>query len=70
MSTANADDEVGGLIAFTTDENGREHTLTAIRTCGYDSDVIWWELFYNFSRPDQLQLTNGSSTATSSFVNW
>lgn len=70
MSTANDDDVIGVLIAFTTDENGREHTLTAIRTCGYDSDVIWWELFYNFSRPDQLQLTNGSSTATSSFVNW
>lgn len=58
-STDNDDDAVGVVIAFAKDLNGREHTLTAIRTrntdqphVGIGSNVVQWAVVYNYRMND------------------
>lgn len=48
------DDFIGVVIAFAKDENGREHTLTALRN---RSGFPYWFIAYNYSRSDAWIIT-------------
>lgn len=54
------DDRMGIVLAFATDDTGREHTLTAIRN--NDSPAFTWRLVYNYMQPDIWVIADGSGT--------
>lgn len=51
LSSTDSDDDVIGLVvAFAVDANGREHTLSALRSTG--GVGFTWRLVYNYNRAD------------------
>lgn len=66
-STVADDDMMGVVIAFAVDDNGREHTLTAIRT--NNNWVTYnWLIIYNYLRSDQWIVAYSTSIIDGS--NW
>jgi hypothetical protein len=60
LTSSNSDDDlIGLLIAFAVDQNGREHTLSAVRTrAGIFPE---WGIIYNHARSDAKVIANGTS---------
>ena len=48
---------IGIVLAFDVDKEGREHTLTVIRS---NNDDEQWALWYNFNKPNQKKIINKS----------
>jgi hypothetical protein len=67
-STASDDDLIGVIISFAVDGNGREHTLSAVRTRGGLQPR--WGIYKNYRRSDQILLIDGNSKITSQTGGW
>lgn len=75
-STDGDSDMIGVVIAFAVDGNGREHTLTAIRTKSSEAHVLagataGWVIVYNYNRSDEKVIVDGSFLAgTAGATGW
>lgn len=56
------DDTIGILLAFHVDENGREHTLSALRSPG--GSGYSWRIMYNYGRSDARVVKDCSEGVT------
>lgn len=59
-STSGDDDTIGVILAWTVDSNGRQHTLSAIRSPGGNGHT--WIVVYNRSRSDSQVIEDKTST--------
>lgn len=72
MASADADDDdIGLLIAFAVDANGKEHTLSAIRCANLNQEHTIvngenynWAIIYNHRQSNAKMIANGTSLLT------
>ncbi len=67
-STDSDNDMIGLVIAFAVDTNGRQHSLSAIRTKSAEGHVLagtaaGWLIVYNYNQSDEKVIADGSSLA-------
>ena len=58
------DDCISFVVAYVTDDAGKEHTISAVRSARSSSvsSSTTWALFYNFQQPSQVKLVDGTAT--------
>lgn len=61
-------DRMGFVIAFMTDDTGREHTLSAVRN--NDTNPMTWAIIYNYYRSDEWIVSDGSTIIPSTVDTW
>ena len=65
------DDVVAIVLAFNVDSNGREHTISLIRSGnnGYPSQYVY-AIVYNFAMPDEYTIFDGNSLIPTHHSSW
>ena len=70
-SIGSDDDVVAIVLAFNVDSNGREHTISLIRSGnnGYPSQYVY-AIVYNFAMPDESTIFDGNSLIPTHHSSW
>lgn len=70
-SIAGDDDVIAIVLAFNVDSNGREHTISLIRSGnnGYPSQYVY-AIVYNFAMPDESTIFDGNSLIPTHHSSW
>jgi hypothetical protein len=61
ITSTNADNDRLAVIIAYTEENGVQHTLSAVRNQDGNTTITSWSLWYNFAQASQTKILDGSS---------
>lgn len=70
LSSINGDDDtIGVVLGFMTDDNGVEHSLTALRSCG-GSGFVWRVVVDHYNARSGISVTTNFGLDQAMFVKW